>query len=37
MADALGADGERFPDGLGAGGFAGVVGQAQAGGCAARA
>ncbi len=32
VADALGADGEGFPDGLGAGGFAGVVGEAQAGG-----
>ena len=32
MADALGADGERFPDGFGAGGFAGVVGEAQTGG-----
>ena len=32
VADALGADGKRFPDGLGAGGFAGVVGEAQAGG-----
>ena len=31
VADALGADGERLPDGLGAGGFAGVVGEAQAG------
>src|SRR5271155_4973205 len=32
MADALGADGEGFPDGGGAGGFAGVVGEAKAGG-----
>jgi hypothetical protein len=31
VADALGADGERLADGLGAGGFAGVVGEAQAG------
>ena len=33
MADALGADGKRFPDGLGTRGFAGVVGQAQTGAC----
>ena len=31
VADALRADGERLPDGLGPGGFAGVVGQAQSG------
>ena len=31
MADALGADGESLPDGLGAGGFTGVVGEAEAG------
>src|SRR5208283_5044840 len=30
MADALRTDGEGLPDGLGAGGFAGVVGEAQA-------
>jgi len=35
VADALGADGESFPDGLGAGGFAGVAGEAQAGGLGA--
>ena len=33
MADALGADGKCFSNGVGAGGFAGVVGEAQA--CAA--
>ena len=31
MADALGADGEGFADGFRAGGFAGVVGQPEAG------
>ena len=31
MANALRADGKRLPNGLGAGGFSGVVGQAQAG------
>ena len=30
MADAFRADGERLPDGFGAGGFAGVVGESQA-------
>ena len=37
MAEAFGADVERFPDGFGAGGFAGVVGEAQAGLSCARA
>ena len=32
MADALGADGECFPDGFRAGGFAGVISEAQASG-----
>jgi hypothetical protein len=32
VADALGTDGEGLADGLGAGGFSGVVGEAQAGG-----
>ena len=36
VADTLGSDGERLPDGLGAGGFAGVVGEAQAGGLGSR-
>ena len=31
VADALGADGEGLPDGFGAGGFTGVVGEAQTG------
>jgi len=35
VADAFGADVESFPDGLGAGGFAGVIGEAQAGGLGA--
>jgi hypothetical protein len=34
VADALGADGEGFPDCLGAGGFAGMVGEPQTGGAA---
>ena len=31
MADALGADGEGFPDGFRAGGFAGVIGKPEPG------
>ena len=36
MTDALGADGEGFPDGLRTGGFARVVGEAEAGGLGSR-
>ena len=35
VAEPFRSDGERFPDGFGAGGFAGVVGEAQA--CGLRA